>query len=107
VNIEYKEEELFTTLDKLKGFRTQMTFQKAVLAYMASQQLYQSEEKKLREAFKALDKDNNGTISKNELIEGYILVYKNEQRAKEEVERIMRRIDVNQNGAIDYNGKTY
>jgi len=81
-----------------------MTFQKAVLAYIASQQLCQTEERKLRQAFEALDLDKNGSISKEELIKGYAFVYKDPDKAKEEVERIMRRIDVNQNGAIDYNG---
>jgi len=99
-----KEEDLLCSLDRLRGFRTQMTFQKAVLAYMASQQLCQEEEKKLRQAFEALDIDKNGTISKDELIHGYIRVYKDSTKAKDEVERIMRRIDMNQNGTIDYNG---
>jgi len=99
-----KEEDLVSTLDKLRTYKTQMTFQKAVLAYIASQQLCQDEEKKLREAFEALDVDKNGVISKEELMQGYFRVFKNKEKAVNEAERVMRRIDVNQNGAIDYNG---
>ena len=102
----YKEADIIITLDKLRTFRTQMTFQKAVLAYIASQQLCQAEEKKLRDAFEALDTDKNGVISKDELIQGYMRVFKDHTRAKDEVDRIMRRIDINQNGALDYNGTT-
>lgn len=81
-----------------------MTFQKAVLAYIASQQLSKAEEKKLRETFELIDEDKNGSISKEELIKSYFIVYKDENKAKFEVERVMRHIDINQNGSIDYNG---
>jgi Ca2+-binding EF-hand superfamily protein len=81
-----------------------MTFQKAVLAYISSQQLTKKEEKKLREAFELLDEDKNGSISKEELTKGFMIIYKDEGRAKEDVERVMRHTDINQNGAIDYNG---
>jgi len=81
-----------------------MTFQKAVLTYIASQQLSKAEEKKLRETFEYLDEDKNGSISKEELVKGYLIVYKEEAKAKQEVERVMRHIDLNQNGTVDYNG---
>lgn len=96
-------EELFSGLKNLESFRTQKTFQKAVLAYIASQELSQTEEKKLKEAFNSLDKDNNGIITKDELIEGYMKMGKSEKAAIKEADWVMRRIDINQNGAIDYN----
>lgn len=101
---EFNEEDLIIPLEKLRCFKTQMTFQKAVLAYIASQQLSKKEEKKLREVFEILDEDKNGTISREELTKGYMIVYKDENRAKSDVERVMRHIDINQNGSIDYNG---
>lgn len=84
-----------------------MTFQKAVLAYIASQQLSKGEEKKLREIFELLDEDKNGAISKEELIKGFMTIDKDEKKAKLDAERVMRRIDINQNGTIDYNGNYY
>lgn len=80
-----------------------MTFQKAVLAYIASQELSQSEEKQLKDAFNLLDRDQNGIITKDELVEGYMKMGRAETVAKVEAEWVMRKIDVNQNGAIDYN----
>lgn len=102
---EINEEELALSLERLRCFKTQMTFQKAVLTYIASQQLSKTEEKKLRETFELLDEDRSGAISKPELIKGYKMIYKDETRAKQEVDRVMRHIDINQNGTIDYNGK--
>lgn len=101
---EIHEEELSISLQKLRCFHTQMTFQKAILAYMASQQLGKSEEKKLRETFEILDIDKNGSLSRDELLKGYMMIYKDEKRAKYEVERVMTKLDLNQNGSIDYNG---
>ena len=70
-------EELINSMQNLRFFRTQMTLQKAVLAYIASQELSKSEEKQLKEAFDMLDTDKNGTITKDELIQGYILAFGN------------------------------
>ena len=91
------------SLGSLACFRTQMTLQKAVLAYIASQELSKSEEKTLKEAFESIDTNKNGHISKDELISAYTLLYGNEDNAKREANRVMTRIDVNQNGMIDYN----
>lgn len=99
------EEDLAISLERLRCFKTQMTLQKAVLTYIASQQLSKSEERKLREVFELLDEDKNGSISKNELIKGYTYTYKDTNRAKAEVEKVMMHVDINQSGSIDYNGK--
>ena len=98
------EEEMQKCMNNLRSFRTQMTFQKAVLAYIASQELTKDEEKQIKCAFEALDTDKNGSITKDELVRGYILAFGKEAEAPAEAERILRRLDVNQNGSIDYNG---
>jgi len=96
-------EELFNGLKNLASFRTQMTFQKAVLTYIASQELTQNEEKELKGLFNSLDKDQNGIITKDELVEGFIKVGEKKSNAKVKAKEVMHRIDINQNGAIDYN----
>jgi len=96
-------EELKNSLDGLRTFRTQMTFQKAVLAYIASQELTKSEEKKLKDAFDFIDIDKNGIISREELVNAYLQLYNDENLAIKEANRVMMRIDINQNGSIDYN----
>eukprot|EP01022_Parablepharisma_sp_SALTPOND_P021167 TRINITY_DN4088_c0_g1_i1.p2 TRINITY_DN4088_c0_g1~~TRINITY_DN4088_c0_g1_i1.p2 ORF type:complete len:386 (-),score=40.33 TRINITY_DN4088_c0_g1_i1:3646-4803(-) len=97
------QEELLVNLENLRSFRTQMTLQKAVLSYIASQELSKAEEEKLKEAFDSIDTDKNGRISKEELVEAYVVLHGNEGVAKIEAHRVMTRIDINQNGTIDYN----
>ena len=48
--------------------------------------------------------NNDGQLSKEELLEGYKMLTGDENIAKEQVDHIMENIDVNQNGIIDYNG---
>ena len=80
-----------------------MTLQKAVLSYIASQELSKSEEEKLKEVFNAIDNDRNGVITKDELVSAYITMGKSPEVATLDTEWAMKRIDLNQNGMIDYN----
>lgn len=53
--------------------------------------------------FKAFDKDGNGTISKEELIDGYLELYKgkmNEADILREVDEILEKVDLDRNGLI-------
>lgn len=97
-------EDVQISLNNLRAFRTQMTFQKAVLSYIASQQLSKEDEAKIRESFDILDADCDGVLSREELIKGFELMYGDVKKARKEVDSIMRRVDINQNGTIDYNG---
>jgi calcium-dependent protein kinase len=94
---------LSTSLKKLKNFKTQMTLQKAVLAYIASQELSKEEEKEIKETFEMIDVDKNGGISKNELVDGYMSLNCKETEAKIKAQEIMDVIDLNRNDIIDYN----
>ena len=63
------------------------------------------EEKKLREIYMKLDKNKNWFLSIKELAEGNLLLFKGDLKvAKEEAKRTMKRLDINNNGTIDYNG---
>lgn len=53
-----------------------------------------------------MDLNNDGKLSREELILGYRKVL-NEADAEEEVDRIMTAVDTNDSGAIDYSGKIY
>ena len=96
-------EYLFMTLTNLQSFHTQMTLQKAVLSYIASQELSKKEEEKLKDAFFTIDIDKDGYISTEELIRGYMLMNKSEEEAKSKASWVMKKLDINQNGSIDYN----
>ena len=57
----------------------------------------------LQRAFKALDKNSDGTLSREELIEGYRNIYG--EMADQEVDKILERVDADGSGEIDYSGK--
>ncbi|OMJ74256.1 hypothetical protein SteCoe_26883 [Stentor coeruleus] len=89
------------TLTNLKAFRTEQKLQHAVLAFVSSQLISKDEAKRLAENFKRLDKNGDGKLSKEELLEAY----KNQMgydAAVEEVEKIMQQVDANNSGFIDY-----
>ena len=56
----------------------------------------------LQKAFKALDKNSDGKLSRDELVEGYRKLYG--ELAEDEVDKILARVDSNGSGEIDYSG---
>ena len=58
----------------------------------------------MMQTFKALDINSDGKLSRDELIFGFSKLMDNEQ-AEAEVNRILKTIDKNDNGEIDYSGK--
>jgi calcium-dependent protein kinase len=64
-----------------------------------------NDHQELMQTFKKFDKNGNGTISKEELLEGYRDLYGNNRNVQEilqEVENIWNKIDLDGSGAIDY-----
>jgi len=96
-------EKLKMGLSNLQSFRTQKTLQKAVLGYIASQELTKEEEEKLKEIFFILDTNKDGKITVEDLINGYMALNVKEEVAKRRAGKIITRTDINQNGSIDYN----
>jgi calcium-dependent protein kinase len=96
--------DLRLSVNNLRNFRTQTLFQKAVLTYFASQQLTQKEEAKIRKLFERFDVNKDGQLTRDELEKGYAKAFGDVKKAKKEVDRILRNIDFNNSGAIDYNG---
>lgn len=74
--------------------------QQAALTYMANHLIGEDELKQLNKAFKALDVDNNGKLSKEELIAGY----KNVEckLSIQELEELFEAADADNSGEIDY-----
>jgi calcium-dependent protein kinase len=90
-----------TSLDSLKGFRVEQKLQHAVLTFIASQLINKEESKKLSETFRNIDKNGDGKLSREELLEAYKSTM-GKEAALEEVENIMKAVDVNGSGFIDY-----
>lgn len=60
------------------------------------------EKEVLQQTFMALDKNADGKLSREELLEGYTAIYGNIEHANQEVEQIMKNVDSDNNGYIDY-----
>ncbi len=72
------------------------------MMFIVSQLMTNKEKENLRAIFMALDKNGDGTLTKEELLEGYAKFYGNRERARAEVESLMAKADVDNNGSIDY-----
>jgi len=62
------------------------------------------EQEELYSTFKALDKNGDGRISKEELIQGYKRIYKqlDEDQIRQEAEKVFKKADQDGSGEIDY-----
>eukprot|EP00826_Nyctotherus_ovalis_P047216 TRINITY_DN5405_c0_g1_i13.p1 TRINITY_DN5405_c0_g1~~TRINITY_DN5405_c0_g1_i13.p1 ORF type:complete len:176 (-),score=1.72 TRINITY_DN5405_c0_g1_i13:302-829(-) len=101
---EIGEKDVLTALDGLKKFRTHTKLQTAVLSYITSQHLSKEQENRIREVFKIFDKDQNGELTKKELINILLMMYGDSRRVNREVEEIFRNFDLDDKGTITYNG---
>jgi calcium-dependent protein kinase len=88
-------------LKNLQTFRTEQKFQFAVLTFLGSNLLNKEESKQMYDNFRKLDKNNDGKLSADELIEAYNKTMQKEE-AEEEVRKIMQTVDSNGSGFIDY-----
>jgi len=71
--------------------------------YIVTQLVSKKEKAELQQTFTALDKNADGKLSREELVEGYTIIYAgNQVKAIKEVEIIMTNVDVDHNGYIDY-----
>ena len=62
------------------------------------------EKEDLKGIFLALDKNGDGALTREELLEGYTKLYGNKERAIVEVNNLISHADVDNNGTIDYSG---
>lgn len=88
-------------LKNISNFRTKQKLQQVVLVYIANNALSKERLSEMSQTFQHLDKDGDGKISKEELIEAY-LQFMSQAKAIKEVEAIMQSIDTNNSGFIDY-----
>ena len=72
------------------------------MMFIASQLMTRKEKEDLTAIFLSLDKNGDGSLTKEELLEGYTKLDGNRERARNEVETLMAVADVDNNGLIDY-----
>ncbi|CAD8066872.1 unnamed protein product [Paramecium sonneborni] len=89
-------------LQNLQQFHAKSKFKQAVLTFMATQIITQQEQDELNKTFKAIDKNGDGKLSRQELIDGYTQVTNNQELAIIQVDHIMELVDINRSGEVDF-----
>lgn len=74
--------------------------QQAAITFIVSQLASKDEMQELQKAFQALDINNDGKLSREELMIGFTKIYGD--MAEDEVDRIMKIADADGSGEIDY-----
>jgi calcium-dependent protein kinase len=88
----------------LRSFHIDRQLQQATLTFITSQLSTRKEREALEEVFRQLDTDKNGALSRQELIDGFLLIYDTSlEEITAEVDRIMEKVDTDHSGQIDYN----
>jgi len=80
--------------------------QQAALTYIVTQLSSKNEMKELQQTFNEIDKDNDGSISREEMFNAYKLLMAsqmNDESIKEEVERIFSTADRDGDGTLSFN----
>lgn len=94
-------EHLLISIDNLKQFHIDNKLQRAVLGFITSQLLKKEDTAHLYEVFCSLDLNNDGKLSKEELLRAYVFDMDPDQ-AEEKVLQIMETVDADSNGFIEY-----
>jgi len=90
-------------LNNLKNFGFESKLQEATWVFLVSYFATKEEKDKLLETFKALDLDHDGQLTRDELKQGYVKIMgMSDELAEEEADRLMRTLDTNNSGSIDY-----
>mmetsp|Transcript_38619 Transcript_38619/g.38162 ORF Transcript_38619/g.38162 Transcript_38619/m.38162 type:complete len:89 (+) Transcript_38619:1420-1686(+) len=74
----------------------------AVISYIANYVTSEQNNQAMRDTFQMLDKDNDGVLSRQELLNGLSKVFGKQAFLHEEIDQLLENIDLNGNGVIDY-----
>lgn len=92
------------TLDNLRNYKNTKQFLNVVWTVIAQYLVGRQEQEEILKTFRILDANQDGRLSKEELVAGYEKIYGDKERALAEVSRIMKNIDQNKNNYIEYSG---
>jgi calcium-dependent protein kinase len=90
-----------TTLNQLKTFNSVSKLKDAIYNFIAAQILTHKETAELRKAFSNIDKNHDGHLTTEELLEAYTQVL-GATDAFVYVENIMKQVDIDRSGKIEY-----
>ncbi|KAM3147294.1 hypothetical protein pb186bvf_000545 [Paramecium bursaria] len=89
-------------LNNLRQFQAQTILKQALMSFIITQMSTNKDIEDLKNTFKGLDVNNDGYLSKAELMQGLANVTADKQLLEEEVKRILDLADLNQSGQIDF-----
>lgn len=92
---------LADSLENIRAFHSATTLKDAVLTFITTQTLSAKDTRNMREVFAKIDTNGDGKISKEELITAYSELM-DSREAKEIVDLIMREVDTDGSGFMDY-----
>jgi len=90
-----------SALKNLKSFRAERKLQEATWMFLVTYMSTREEKAELLKTFQALDENGDGQLSTEELVKGYRKIM-GDVEAEAEVDAIMKVVDANGSGAIDY-----
>jgi len=88
-------------LNNLHSFRADQKLKQAAFAFIASQLVSKKEKDEIGKCFKSMDKNGDGKLSKEEILEGYDANF-GKQLDEDEVDNLFRSVDIDGSGFIDY-----
>ena len=88
-------------LNNMKKFKKNKKFEKATISFIINHLILKEERTDLERQFKEWDKNGDGVLSKEEIVEGYRKTYGTVD--ENEIDNMIKSIDLDGNGVIDYN----
>lgn len=90
-------------LKNLKNFQAGVKLREAALSFITTQLVSKEEQEEMLQTFMSLDTDSSGTLSREEIINGFMALNKNGlASAEHDADRIMRQVDIDGSGDISY-----
>ena len=96
-----KQTTITSVTKNLKSFKNTFRLKESIKSFIISQIISLKDTKEIRDVFQLIDKDNDGKISKDDLIE-YFKLSKNLDEAIDEAEQIIDNLDFDKKGYIEY-----
>ena len=88
-------------LSNMKRFKKNRKLEQATVSFIINQLLSKDERTELLKQFQEWDKNGDGVLNREEIIEGYTKTYGKVD--ENEIDNMIQSIDLDGNGVIDYN----
>ena len=100
-NKSVNKEILYESFKNFMDFSPDFKFQQAAFAYMIHHLTDQEDVKLIRKAFESFDSNNDGRLSHQEIIDGYVSVIQ-QGKVEKDIKKVIKKIDQDRSGFIEY-----